>query len=160
MGVPAELALLSLELDADRLAAAGVVPDGAGARFRTTASSTARRSSSSSGPATRRGSRTSPISRGPGIKVVHPDPLTSGGANWAILAEYGAGLRESGAEAGNALLRGIWRNVTAQAASARAARTQFENGFGDALITYEQEALVDRARASSRPTSSTRAARS
>ena len=34
----------------------------------------------------------------------------------------------------------------AQAASARAARTQFENGFGDALITYEQEALFDRAR--------------
>jgi sulfate transport system substrate-binding protein len=38
---------------------------------------------------------------------------------------------------------GIWRNVVAQAASARAARTQFENGFGDALITYEQEALRD-----------------
>ena len=39
---------------------------------------------------------------------------------------------------------GIWKNVVAQAASARAARTQFENGFGDALITYEQEALYDR----------------
>jgi ABC-type sulfate transport system substrate-binding protein len=23
-----------------------------------------------------------------GVKVVHPDPLTSGGANWAIVAEY------------------------------------------------------------------------
>jgi sulfate transport system substrate-binding protein len=34
----------------------------------------------------------------------------------------------------------------AQASSARGARTQFENGFGDALITYEQEALWDRAR--------------
>ena len=41
---------------------------------------------------------------------------------------------------------GIWKNVVAQAASARAARTQFENGFGDALVTYEQEALWDRAR--------------
>ena len=30
--------------------------------------------------------------------------------------------------------------------SARAARTQFENGFGDALITYEQEAVSDLAR--------------
>ena len=34
----------------------------------------------------------------------------------------------------------------AQASSARSARTQFENGFGDALITYEQEALWDKAR--------------
>ena len=44
------------------------------------------------------------------------------------------------------MLLGIWRNVVAQASSARAARTQFENGFGDALITYEQEALWDQAR--------------
>ena len=36
--------------------------------------------------------------------------------------------------------------MVAQAPSARAARTQFENGFGDALITYEQEALYDRSR--------------
>jgi sulfate/thiosulfate transport system substrate-binding protein len=36
--------------------------------------------------------------------------------------------------------------VAAQAASARAARTQFENGFGDALITYEQEAVYDKSR--------------
>jgi sulfate/thiosulfate transport system substrate-binding protein len=81
-----------------------------------------------------------------GVKIVHPDPLTSGGANWAILAEYGAGMREAGGkpEAGVALLAGIWKNVAAQAASARAARTQFENGFGDALITYEQEALYDK----------------
>ena len=41
---------------------------------------------------------------------------------------------------------GIWKNVSAQAASARAARTQFENGFGDALITYEQEAVYDKTR--------------
>jgi sulfate/thiosulfate transport system substrate-binding protein len=29
----------------------------------------------------------------PGIKVVHPDPLTSGAANWAILAKYDARVR-------------------------------------------------------------------
>jgi len=61
------------------------------------------------------------------------------------VAEYGAGARHSSvpSEGGYQLLLGIWRNVVAQAASARAARTQFENGFGDALITYEQEALHD-----------------
>ncbi len=88
----------------------------------------------------------------PGIGVVHPDPLTSGGANWAILAEYGAGAPGAAGSAGRRLqlLRGIWKNVVAQAASARAARTQFENGFGDALITYEQEALADGRAASSK----------
>src|SRR4029077_5976943 len=81
----------------------------------------------------------------PGVRIVHPDPQTSGGAIWAILAEYGAGerLRPAG---GRALLLGVWRNVVAQASSARAARTQFENGFGDALVTYEQEVVRDRAR--------------
>ncbi len=52
-------------------------------------------------------------------------------------------MRKPGATAadGKALLLGIWRNVVAQAGSARAAMTQFDNGFGDALITYEQDAL-------------------
>ncbi len=49
-------------------------------------------------------------------------------------------------EAGYELLLGIWRNVVAQSSSARGARTQFETGFGDALITYEQEAVWDKAR--------------
>jgi hypothetical protein len=84
----------------------------------------------------------------PGVGVVHPDPLTSGAANWAIAAEYGAGRRAhpDDPDAGYKLLLGIWRNVVAQAASARAARTQFDLGFGDALITYEQEGLWDQAR--------------
>src|SRR5258708_3947775 len=46
-------------------------------------------------------------------------------------------------EAGFEALRGGWRHVVAQAASARAARTQFENGFGDVLVTYEQDVLGD-----------------
>jgi sulfate transport system substrate-binding protein len=82
------------------------------------------------------------------VRIVHPDPMTSGGANWAIVAEYGSGARGTpgGEAAGEAVLAGVWKNVVAQAASARAARTQFENGFGDALITYEQEAIYDRGR--------------
>lgn len=82
-----------------------------------------------------------------GIGVVHPDPLTSGGAQWALLAEYGSALRQSGDESvAYDQLLGIWKNVVAQSSSARAARTQFENGFGHALITYEQEAIYDRSR--------------
>jgi sulfate/thiosulfate transport system substrate-binding protein len=148
MGVPAQLALLSLESDADRLAEAGVVPPGSWRRLpeggvvnRTPFLILVR-------PGNPRGVRDFRDLARPGTKIVHPDPLTSGGATWAIVAEYGAGAREEPGRpgAGEELLAGIWGNVVAQAASARSARTQFENGFGDALITYEQEALYDRGR--------------
>ena len=81
---------------------------------------------------------------GPGIGIVHPDPLTSGGAIWSIFAEYGSALLATGDElVAYEQLLGIWRNVVAQSSSVRAARTQFDSGFGDALITYEQEAVLD-----------------
>jgi sulfate transport system substrate-binding protein len=147
MGVPADLALLSLELDAQKLAEARVIAKDSwrklpehGVVNRTPFVILVRTNN--------------PLAvhdfsdlTKPGIKIVHPDPLTSGGANWAIVAEYGAGARPAGgnAAAGQKMLEGIWRNVSAQAASARAAHTQFENGFGDALITYEQELIADQA---------------
>src|SRR4030095_9493346 len=39
-------------------------------------------------------------------------------------------------------LRAVWRNVISTPGSAREARTQFETGYGDALITYELEGLL------------------
>jgi sulfate/thiosulfate transport system substrate-binding protein len=147
MGVPAQIALLSLDLDAERLRHAGVISGQSwrGLPFQGVVNRTpfiilVR-------PGNPKSIHSFEDLARPGMRVVHPDPLTSGGANWAIMAEYGAGFRNSGGvEAGSRLLLGIWRNVVAQAASARAARTQFENGFGDALITYEQEVLWDKTR--------------
>ena len=145
LGVPAQLALLSLESDALRLARAGVISPGSwrslphgGVVNRTPFIILVR-------PENPRGIHDFPDLARRGVRVVHPDPLTSGAANWAILAEYGAGVRGDGGspEAGKALLAGVWKNVVAQASSARAARTQFDQGFGDALITYEQEPLAD-----------------
>jgi sulfate/thiosulfate transport system substrate-binding protein len=147
MGVPAQLALLSLEPDAKRLSEKGVIPAGSWNRLpnrgvlnRTPFIILVRHGNP-------KGIHDFADLARPNVKVVHPDPLTSGAANWAILAEYGAGMRHhpDQPDAGYNLLLGIWRNVVAQAHSARAARAQFENGFGDALITYEQEALWDRA---------------
>jgi len=145
LGVPAEAAIVALDLDARRIADGGLarrdgwraLPHG-GVVNRTPFVILVR-------PGNPKGIRDFADLARPGVRVVHPDPLTSGGANWAILAEYGAGERESPGS-GRALLSGIWKNVVAQASSARAARTQFENGFGDALITYEQEAVFDRSR--------------
>ena len=83
----------------------------------------------------------------PGIGIVHPDPLTSGGAIWSILAEYGSEFLASGnGTLAYEQLLGIWRNVVAEASSARAARTIFDSGFGDALVAYEQEAVLDRSK--------------
>jgi sulfate/thiosulfate transport system substrate-binding protein len=148
MGVPVDLALLALEADADRLADAGVVRAKSwrtlpheGVVNRTPIIILVR-------PGNPKHIRDFADLTRPGVGVVHPDPLTSGGANWAIVAEYGAGQRAhpEDPDAGHRMLLGIWRNVIAQAASARAARTQFDLGFGDALITYEQEGLWDQAR--------------
>jgi sulfate/thiosulfate-binding protein len=148
MGVPAQAALLSLELDAERLAKAGVIPAGSWRRLphggvvnRTPFVLVVRKGNP-------KRIRDFPDLARPGVRVVHPDPLTSGGANWALLAEYGSAARRNPGketEAGYQSLRGVWRNVTAQAASARAARTQFENGFGDVLVTYEQDVIEDAA---------------
>jgi sulfate/thiosulfate transport system substrate-binding protein len=84
-----------------------------------------------------------------GVKVIHPDPVSSGGAQWSILAIYGSELKKSEAETGTKdearalnTLKTIWRNVIATPGSAREARTQFELGQGDALITYELDALL------------------
>ena len=88
----------------------------------------------------------------PGVKVIHPDPNSSGGAQWSILAIYGSELVKSEKQSGEAdrvralqMLQAIWRNVIATGVtpgSAREARTTFESGYGDALITYELDGLL------------------
>jgi sulfate transport system substrate-binding protein len=85
----------------------------------------------------------------PGIKIIHPDPISSGGAQWSILAMYGSELVKSEKQSGEPdrtralqTLQAIWHNVFSTPASAREARTTFELGNGDALITYELDALL------------------
>jgi len=85
----------------------------------------------------------------PGVKLIHPDPVSSGGAQWSILAIYGSELVKSEKQSGEAdraralqMLQAVWHNVISTPGSAREARTQFESGYGDALITYELDALL------------------
>ncbi|MBU0704848.1 MAG: sulfate ABC transporter substrate-binding protein [Chloroflexi bacterium] len=84
----------------------------------------------------------------PGVRLVHPDPRTSGGAQWAILAEYGSALLGEGGstQAAQEQLAGIWDNVAVTPVSSREALKQFLFGTGDALVTYEQDALLARDR--------------
>jgi sulfate/thiosulfate transport system substrate-binding protein len=87
----------------------------------------------------------------PGVKLIHPDPVSSGGAQWSILAIYGSEIAKTDSfdiiyksmpPDALKLLHGVWHNVISTPGSAREARTQFETGFGDALITYELEGLL------------------
>ena len=152
MGVPAEIAILSTELDVLRLKEAGVIRTETwkalphkGVLNRTPFIIMVRPDNP------KKIHDFSDLVR-PGIRIVHMDPLTSGAANWAIVAEYGAAVRQPGSapDAGKSMLLGIWRNVAIQAGSGRAARTQFDSGFGDVLITYEQDAISSHSRGSSR----------
>lgn len=80
-----------------------------------------------------------------GIEVLTPDPATSGGAQWNIIAAYGAAERgyvegyEASAEGAYAFLVDFLANVSVLDPSARDSVITYSNGIGDVLITYENE---------------------
>jgi sulfate transport system substrate-binding protein len=70
------------------------------------------------------------------------NPRTSGNARWGVLAGYGAVLREQGATAAEAWVEALVRNTRTLASGGREATDAFvKNGVGDALLTFENEAL-------------------
>lgn len=81
----------------------------------------------------------------PGIEVITPDPATSGGARWNVMAAYGAAYRGhvAGYEAGEAgalqFITDLFTNVSVMDPGARESVLTFESGIGDAGITYENE---------------------
>jgi sulfate/thiosulfate transport system substrate-binding protein len=79
----------------------------------------------------------------PGISVITPNPFTSGGARWNVIAAYGSWLKQGRTPAqAKANLVKLFRNVSVQDKSARDALNTFLSGKGDALITYESEAIA------------------
>ena len=82
----------------------------------------------------------------PGIKIVTPNPGSSGSAKWNILAAYGHVLAGGGSEAdAQAYLKKFLGNVVAFPGSGKDATTAFEGGTGDVLLSYENEAIQARA---------------
>jgi sulfate/thiosulfate-binding protein len=149
-GVPAEIAILSIDRDAQRLKAGGfVTSDWHAAPYKGIVNKTPFVILVRAGNP--KGIHDFPDLAKPGVEIIHPDPVSSGGAQWSILAIYVSELVKSEKESGEPdtaralqTLQGIWRNVKSTPGSAREARTQFETGFGDALITYELEGLLMR----------------
>jgi sulfate transport system substrate-binding protein len=147
-GVKAEVAILSIERDAQRLKQGGFVTSdwhslpSKGIVNKTPFVILVR-------PGNPKGVHDFPDLAKPGVRLIHPDPISSGGAQWSILAIYGSELLKSAKQSGEPdtaravqMLRAIWNNVKSTPGSAREARTQFETGFGDALVTYELEGLL------------------
>src|SRR3954454_5314286 len=79
----------------------------------------------------------------PGVEVDTPNPFTSGGAKWNLMAAYGAQLEQgkSPAEARD-YLKKLLQHTPVQDKSAREALATFSNGKGDVLISYENEAIL------------------
>ncbi len=141
-GFEADVAVLSLPGDIDRIARAGLIthdwragPAG-GMVTRSIVAIAVRRGNP-------RGIHGWDDLRRPGLSVLTPDVRTSGGAMWNIAALYGAALRADPASA-QAFLAAVLRNVSTMDRGARESMITFERGIGDAAITYESEVLVGR----------------
>src|SRR6476661_2202162 len=78
----------------------------------------------------------------PGVQIVTPNPFTSGGARWNVMAAYGGALRAGKTpKQAQAYLAQMWKHVVAQPASAREGLQTFLAGRGDVFLAYENEAI-------------------
>lgn len=142
--VPADVVNLSVEPDVTRLVKAGVVD----ANWKTAFPNRSTPFGSVVALVVRQGNPKnihtwSDLLR-PGIEVVTPNPGSSGSAKWNLLAPYAVASR-GGADdaAGRRYISELVRDhVHVQPKSGREATTAFEQGQGDVLITYENEAIM------------------
>src|SRR3954451_17119257 len=141
-GLPADVVALSLEPDVNKLVDAGKVPE-----------------NWASGPqkgivtdsvvvlATRPGNpkniKTWDDIVKPGVQIVTPNPQTSGGAKWNLMAAYGAQIKQgkTPAQAGDFVTK-LFKNTVSADKSAREALQAFDAGKGDVLLSYENEAIT------------------
>jgi len=80
----------------------------------------------------------------PGVKVVTPNPATSGSARWNIMAAYGSELKEgkSPSQALQYLATLLEKNTVTQPDSGSDALQAFVSGQGDVLLDYESDAIA------------------
>ena len=156
VGLPADVVAFSLEPDMTRLVKAGLVADDWAANAAQGAASPSRSSSLIVRKGNPKDIHTWDDLLKPGVKVLTPNPFTSGAAKWNIMAAYGA--KSGGGEdpqAGLAYLRELLtKHVTVQDKSGREALQDFTSGNGDVLISYENEAITAQKKGETSTTSS------
>jgi sulfate/thiosulfate-binding protein len=80
------------------------------------------------------------------VEVIAPNPATSGGARWNIMAIYGSQIH-AGKSPDEALdfVKQVIQNTSVQDDSARDSLQTFDSGKGDVLVGYENEAIQAKA---------------
>ena len=80
----------------------------------------------------------------PDVRVITPNPKTSGGARWNFLAAWGYSLRKYGTPAqAKEFMTKLFRNVPVLDSGARGSTTTFvQRGQGDVLLAWENEAFL------------------
>lgn len=79
----------------------------------------------------------------PDVKIIVPNPKTSGGARWAYLAGYGWALKHNSNDDAKAkeYIAKLYKQVPVLDSGARGATTSFaQRNLGDVLLTWENEA--------------------
>jgi sulfate transport system substrate-binding protein len=77
------------------------------------------------------------------VEVLEPNPFTSGGAKWNIMAAYGAQLEKGKSpQEAQQYLADLFKNVPVLDKSARESLQTFSSGKGDVLLGYENEAIL------------------
>jgi sulfate/thiosulfate-binding protein len=78
-----------------------------------------------------------------GVEVIEPNPFTSGGAKWNIMAAYGAQLEQGKSpEQARDYIAELFEHVPVLDKSARESLQTFSSGKGDVLLGYENEAIL------------------
>ncbi|MET0692832.1 MAG: sulfate ABC transporter substrate-binding protein [Propionibacteriaceae bacterium] len=81
----------------------------------------------------------------PGVKIVTPNPGSSGSARWNVLAAWSHITANGGSEAdATSYLTKYYKNIVSLPSSGREATSAFTSGTGDVLISYENEAIAAR----------------
>jgi sulfate transport system substrate-binding protein len=80
----------------------------------------------------------------PGVRVITPNPKTSGGARWNYLAAWAFAKHQRGSDAAaRTFVTALYRNVPVLDSGARGSTTTFvQRGIGDVLLTWENEAFL------------------
>ncbi|MCC6272320.1 MAG: sulfate ABC transporter substrate-binding protein [Deltaproteobacteria bacterium] len=146
-GFPADVVVLSLEPDVERIVKAGLIThpwrevSQGGILTRSLVAFAVRAGNP-------KGIRDWADLARPDVEVLSPNPRTSGGAMWNILAAYGAAERgrvagfPAGSEGGAAYLAALLKRVIAMDKGARESILTFEKGLGDVALSYENEIKV------------------
>lgn len=146
-GFAADVVLLAMAPDVDRLVKAGIVEQtwADGPDRGMVAGSVVAFAVRTGNPKGVRG--WSDLAR-PGVSVLMPNPRTSGGAMWNVSALWGAALRGAAGvpsddpSAARELLGAVLRNVVVLDKAGRESVLTFEKGVGDVAVTYESEIVA------------------